>query len=69
MEGKKKMSEKLHILSKFYRDRTVSFHRTKRRSSTTRRELRVGAQIRGFLQTPRSRGFSHTLVIFCLRAI
>ena len=30
------MNEKLHILSRIYRDRTVGFHRSKRQSSSTR---------------------------------
>ena len=55
-----KMSEKLHFLSRFYGDRTVDFRRSKRQSSSTRRELRVGTRIQGFRQTMRVRGFSHT---------
>ena len=68
-EKKKMRSEKLHILSRIHRDRAVVFHRSKRQSSTTRRELRVSTRIRGFLQTLRGMGFSPTLVIFCVRAI
>ena len=59
-----KMSEKLHLLSRIYGDRIVNFRRSKRQSSSTRRELHVGTRIRGFRQTPRGRGFSPTLVIF-----
>ena len=66
-EGKR--SEKLYLLFKIYRDRAIVFHRSKRQSSSTRRELRVGRRIWGFLQTPRDRGFSPTLVILGLRAI
>ena len=59
-----KMSEKFHLLSKIYGDRAIDFSQSKRQSSSTRRELRIGIRTRGFLQTPRGRGFSHTLVIF-----
>ena len=62
-------SEKLHLLSRFYGDRTIGFLRSKRQSSSMRRELRVGIRIRGFRQTPRGRGFSPTLVTFGLRTI
>ena len=62
-------SERLHLLSRFYGDRAVDFRRSKRQSSSTRRELRVGTRIRGFRQTSRGRGFSPTLVTFGLRAI
>ena len=48
----KKRREKLHLLSRFYGDRTVGFHRSKRQSSSTQRELRVGTRIRGFCQNP-----------------
>ena len=63
-ERRIKDSEKLHLLSKIYGDRTVGFHWSKRKSSSTRRELRVGTRIWGFRQTSRGRGFSPTLVIF-----
>ena len=66
---KEKMSKKLHLLSRIYEDRVVGFRQSKRQSSSTQRELHVGTRNRGFFQTPRGRGFSHTLVIFCLRAI
>ena len=62
-------SEKLHLLYRFYGDWTISFRRSKRQSSTMQRELRVGTRIRGFLQTPRGRGFSPTLISLGLRAI
>ena len=64
-----KWSEKIYLLSKIYEDRAVGFCRSKRQSSSMRRELRVGTRIWGLRQTPRGRGFSPTLVIFCLRAI
>ena len=70
-KGKKeegKWTEKLYFLFKIYGDRVVGFHRSKRQSSSTRRELHVGTRILGFRQTPRGRGFSHTLVILGLRA-
>ena len=62
-------SEKLYILSKIYGDRAIGFHWSKRQSSSIRRVLRVGIRIWGFRQTPRDRGFSHTLVILGLRVI
>ena len=64
-----KMGEKLHLLSRIYGDRVVDFRPSKRQSSSTRRELRVGTRIWGFHQTPRGMGFSPTLVIFGLRSI
>ena len=64
-----KKSEKLHILSTIYGDRAIDFCRSKRQSSSTRRELHVGIRIKGFRQTPRGRSFSHTLVILGLRVI
>ena len=62
-------SEKFHLLSRFYGDRTVGFCWNKRKILSTRRELLVGTRLRGFRQTLRGRGFSPTLVIFCPRAI
>ena len=64
-----KMSEKLHLLSRIYKDQAVGFRRRKRQSSSTRQELHIGTRIRGFRQTPRGRGFSPTLVNFGLRVI
>ena len=43
-----KWSEKLYFLFKIYGDRVVGFRRSKRQSSCTRRELRVGTRIWGF---------------------
>ena len=68
-ERKGKLSEKFYLLSKIYGDRVVGFHRSKRKSSSTRRELHVGTRIWGFRQTPRGRGFSPTLIILGLRSI
>ena len=62
------MSEKFLILSKFYGDRTIDFRWSKRQSSSTRRVLRVGTRIRGFLQTPRGRGFSPTRFYSCSKS-
>ena len=64
-----KVSAKLYLLSKIYKDQAVSFRRIKRQSSSTRRELHVGTRIQRFCQTPRGRGFSPTLVNFGLRVI
>ena len=43
--------------SKIYGDRAVGFCQSKRKGSSTRRELRVGTRIWGLCQTPRGRGF------------
>ena len=64
-----KWSEKFYFLSKIYGDRAVGFRRSKRQSSSTRREFRVGTRIWGFRQTPRDRSFSPTLVLLGLRVI
>ena len=40
-----KWSEKLYLLAKIYGDRAVGFRRSKRKISSTRRELRVGTRI------------------------
>ena len=40
-----KWSEKLYLLSKIHGDQAVSFCRSKRPSSSTQRELRVGTRI------------------------
>ena len=47
------------LLSKIYGNRTSSFRRSKRQSSSTHRELRVGTKILTFRQTPRGREFSY----------
>ena len=66
---KEKRSEKLHLLSRIYGDRTIGFSRSKRQSSSTCRELHVGTRIRGFRQTLRGKGFSPASVILGLRVI
>ena len=53
-------SEKLHLLSRFYGDWTVGFRQSKRKSSSTLRELCVGTRFWGFRQTPKVRGFPPT---------
>ena len=63
------MREKLLLLSIISSDRTVGFRRSKKESSSTRQEFRVGMRIRGFRQTPRGRGSSPTQFIVSLRAI
>ena len=45
------------FLSQIYGNRTVDFCRSRRQSSTTRRELRVGTNILAFRQTSRGRKF------------
>ena len=57
-EGRR--SEKIQLLSRISGYQIVCFRRSKRKSSSTRRELRVDTRIRGFRQTPRGRGSSHT---------
>ena len=47
------------FLSKIYGNRTVSFRRSKRQSSSMHRELRVGTTILAFRQTPKGRKFSY----------
>ena len=48
-----KRREKLHLVFAILGDRTVSCHRSKRQSSSTGKELHLGARIRGFRQTSR----------------
>ena len=40
------------LLSKIYGNRTIGFYRSKRKSQSTHRELRVGTNILEFRQTP-----------------
>ena len=63
------MNEMLQLLSRISDDRTAGFCRSKRESSFTQRELRVGTRIQGFLQTSRGRGSSPTWFNPCLRVI
>ena len=56
---KKKRKRGFLLLSKIYGDRTVDFRRSKRQSSSTRRELRMGTKIWEFCQTPRGREVSY----------
>ena len=64
-----KRSEKLHLLSTFYGNRTVGFHWSKRQSYSMRQELRVRTRILGFCQTLRDRGFPSTRFHYFLRSI
>ena len=59
----KKRKEKLPILSSFPVGPTVGVRRSKRQSSSSWRELRVGTRIREFQQTPRGRGFSYSVLL------
>ena len=45
------------LLSKINGNQTVGFHRSRRQSLSTHRELRVGTKILEFRQTPRGRKF------------
>ena len=56
----KKRSERLQLLSRISGDRTIEFCWSKRESSSTQRELRMGTRIRSFRKTPRGRSFSPT---------
>ena len=47
------------FFSKIYENRTIGFHRSKRQSRSTHRELCVGIKILKFRQTPRGREFSY----------
>ena len=47
------------LLFKIYGNQIVGFHRSKRQSRSTYRELRVGTKILVFRQTPRSIEFSY----------
>ena len=58
-ERERKEKKGFPLLFKIYGNRVVGFRRSKRQSSSTRRELYVGMRIWGFLQTPRGRGFSY----------
>ena len=55
--GEEKMREKLLILSSFLGDPAFSVCQSKRKSSSSRRELRPETRIREFHQTLRGRGF------------
>ena len=61
-----KRSERLQLLSRIFGNRTIEFCRSKRESSSTQRELRVGTRIRSFRQTLRGRNFSLTRFILGL---
>ena len=52
--------EALYIVSRFFGDWTVGFHRSKRESYFSRRELQVETGNWEFRQTSRVRGFSPT---------
>ena len=41
-----KIKRGFYLLSKIYGDRVIGFHRSKRQSRSTQRELRVGTKIR-----------------------
>ena len=49
----------LLFLSQIYGNWTVDFHRSRRQSWTTRRELQVGTNILAFCQTLKGRKFSY----------
>ena len=47
------------LISKIYENWTVGFRRSKRKSRSMHRELRMGTKILEFRQTPRDRKFSY----------
>ena len=57
--GRERYFDFFFLLSKIYGNRIVGFRRSKRQSSSTHRELRVGTKILEFRQTPRDREFSY----------
>ena len=68
MKGREKREEekrieKLLILSSFPGDPTIGICWSKRQSLSSWRELRVRTGIGGFRQTPRSRGFSYSVLL------
>ena len=66
-EGKRR--ERLLILSGFPGDPIVVVRRSKRQSSSSRRELQVETGIGEFRQNPRGRGFSCSVFFPSLKAI
>ena len=58
-EEREREWKKNSLLSKIYGNRTIGFHRNKRQSRSTHRELRVGTKILEFHQTSRGREFSY----------
>ena len=68
-ERRRRKREKVHLLSRFDGDRTVSILQSKRQSSSTRRGLHIETKIWHFRQAPRGRIFSPTWVNSCLTAI
>ena len=62
-------SERLHLHFRIHGDWAFGIHRSKKKISSTQRELRVGSIIWGFRQTMKGRGFSPTWFSLGLRAI
>ena len=58
-ERERKEKKYFSLLSKIYENWTVDFRRSKRKSRSTHRELRVGTKILEFRQTPRGREYSY----------
>ena len=56
-EREKKEKKSFLLLSMIYGDWIDGFRRSKMQNSSTRRELRMGTEIREFYQTPRGREF------------
>ena len=56
--GERKGKRGFSLLSKIYGNRTIGFHRSKRKSRSMHRELRMGTKILEFRQTPQGREFS-----------
>ena len=58
-EREKRGVQREKLISKIYGIWIVGFHRSKRQSRSKHRELRLGAKILEFRQTPRGREFSY----------
>ena len=59
-EKEKRGVEREKLISKIYENLTIGFSRSKRKSQSTHRELRMGTKILEFRQTPRGREFFYS---------
>ena len=66
---KKRRGVRSSTFLRIHENRTVGFRQSKRKSSSTRRELHVGTRIWGFAKLREVGVFSPTFVIFGIRAI
>ena len=68
-EKREKMRERLLIFSSFPEDPTLSVRRSKRQSSSSRRELRVETELGSLDKLQDCRGFSNSVFIHSLKSI